>query len=176
LLRELEIDPPWNTTDSRRAVREAFLVQRHSESRVPVLAIDEAHSLKPAMLDELRMLTSFDVDATPVLSLVLTGHPELAKNLARKPNEALNQRIGLRYHITGMTWDETRSYITHQLQVAGVTRPIFTETAMRQIFHFSQGIPRKINTLAIRSLETAYLRKHETVDDSTVEMVTAEYI
>lgn len=115
------------------------------------------------------------MDARPVFALVLAGHPELARTLARKPHEALNQRIGLRYHITGMTWEETRQYVAHHLKLAGVERPILTEGVLRQVFQYSQGLPRKIGALMLRALETAYLRKHELVDESTMDMVLAEY-
>lgn len=175
LLREIQIEPAWTTTDARRMLREAFVAERDQMGRIPVLVIDEAHLLKPAMLDEIRTLTSFEMDARPVFALVLAGHPDLARTLARKPHEAMSQRIGLRYHVTGMTWDETRKYVVHHLKVAGVERPLFTDGALRQLFQYSQGLPRKINGLALRSLETAFLRKHELVDESTLEIVLAEY-
>jgi type II secretory pathway predicted ATPase ExeA len=175
LLREMQIEPAWTTADSRRLLREAFVAERDQVGRIPTLILDEAHALKQAMLDELRMLHNFEIDARPVFALVLAGHPDLARTLTRKPFEALNQRIGLRYHITGMPWDETRQYVGHHLKVAGVERPLFTEGALRQLFQYSQGVPRKINSLALRALETAYFRKHELVDESTLEIVLAEY-
>lgn len=175
LLREVQVQPVWTTADSRRLLREAFVAERDQMGRIPVLVVDEAHALQGAMLDELRMLTNFDMDARPVFALVLAGHPELARTLSRKPHEALNQRIGLRYHVTGMTWEETRQYVTHHLKVAGVERPILTEGTLRQVFQYSQGLPRKINVLVLRALETAFLRKHELVDETTMDLVLAEY-
>lgn len=175
LLREIQVEPAWTTTDSRRILREAFVAERDQMGRIPVLIIDEAHALKPAMLDELRMLHNFEMDARPVFALVLAGHPDLARTLARKPHEALSQRIALRYHVTGMPWEETRQYVSHHLKVTGVDRPLFTEGALKQMFQYSQGLPRKINSLALRALETAFFRKHELVDETTMEIVAAEY-
>lgn len=99
----------------------------------------------------------------------------MARTLARKPQEALSQRIALRYHVTGMPWDETRQYVNHHLKVTGVDRLLFTEGALKQLFQYSQGLPRKINSLALRALETAFFRKHELVDETTMEIVAAEY-
>lgn len=173
LLREMGIQPPWGATASRRRLREA-LVSLRDEGRTPVVIIDEAHRLPPNLLDDLRMLTNFNLDSTPVFALILAGHSDLTRLVARRENEALAQRIGARLHLTGMDWDETKAYVSHHLALAGVARPVFTEDALRLMFQYSQGIPRRVNALAIQALEVAFLQQHELVDLGTMEMVTAE--
>jgi type II secretory pathway predicted ATPase ExeA len=175
LLRELQIDPPWATSEARRRLRETFYSLRQ-EGQIPVLVIDEAHSLSPSVLEELRMLTNFEMDAYPVFSLILSGHPELSRTLARRGNEALAQRLTLRYHLIGLDREETKAYVAHHIKLAGVVRPIFTEDAVAHLFQFSQGIPRRINALALRGLEVAYLQGAQTVDGGIMEMVTSETI
>lgn len=173
LLRELKLDPPWTTSEARRRLRDTFLTLRQ-EGQTPVLVIDEAHRLQPPVLEELRMLTNFEMDALPVFALILAGHPELARTLARRGNEALAQRITLRYHLIGLDREETKAYVAHHLKLAGVVHPIFTEDALAHIFQYSQGIPRRINALALKGLEIAYLQGAQTVEGSTMELVTAE--
>ena len=73
-----------------------------------------------------------------------------------------------------MDWDETKAYVSYHLSLAGVPRPVFTEEALRVMFQYSQGIPRRVNALALQALEAAYLQQHELVDLNTMEMVTAE--
>lgn len=173
LLRETGVQPPWSTTAARRQLRDTFQALRE-DGRTPVVILDEAHKLPPALLDELRMLTNFNMDATPVFSLLLAGHPDLSRLLSRRGNEALAQRIGCRYHLTGMDWDETKAYVAHHLKLAGVTRPVFTDDALRLLFQHSQGIPRRVNTLAVQALEASYLQEQELVNLPVVEMVTAD--
>jgi type II secretory pathway predicted ATPase ExeA len=175
LLRELQINPPWATSDSRRLLRETFCSLRQ-EGQIPVLVIDEAHCLSPAALEELRMLTNFEMDAYPVFSLILSGHPELSRILSRRGNEALSQRLTLRYHLIGLDKQETKDYVAYHTKLAGAARPIFTEDAIAHLFQFSQGIPRRINALALRGLETAYLQGVQIVDGNIMELVTSETI
>lgn len=173
LLRELGVQPPWSTTSARRQLRDAFQALRE-DGRTPVVILDEAHKMPPGLLDEIRTLTSFNLDSTPVFALVLAGHPDLSRLLSRRGNEALSQRIGFRFHLTGMDWDETKAYIAHHLNLAGVVRPVFSEDALRLLFQHTQGIPRRVNSLALQALEVAYLQQHELVDLTTMELVTAD--
>lgn len=173
LLRELGVQPPWSTTNARRQLRESFQALRE-DGRTPVVILDEAQKIPPGLFDELRILTNFNLDSTPVFSLILAGHPDLSRLLARRGNEALTQRIGFRFHLTGMDWDETKAYVTHQLALAGVTRPIFTEDALRLLFQNTQGIPRRVNSAALKALEVAYLQQHELVNLDTLEMSSAD--
>lgn len=173
LLREMGLQPPWSTTGARRQLRDTFQALRE-DGRTPVVVLDEAHKLPPALLDELRMLTNFNMDSTPIFSLVLAGHPDLSRLLSRRGNEALAQRIGCRFHLTGMDWDEMRAYVAHHLKLAGVTRPVFTEDALRLLFQHSQGIPRRVNGLALQALEVAFLQEKELLDVATLELITAD--
>jgi len=173
LLREMGVQPPWRTPAARRQLRDTFQALRE-DGRTPVMVLDEAHKLPPALLDELRMLTNFNMDSTPVFAMVLAGHPDLSRLLSRRGNEALAQRIGCRFHLTGMDWEELKAYVAHHLQLAGVTRPIFTDDALRQLFQHSQGVPRRVNSLALQALEVAYLQEKELVDLSILELVTAD--
>lgn len=172
-LRDLRMPPPYTAAEARRALREALVSSREA-GKVTVLIVDEAHLLPPAMLDELRMLTNFEMDAAPVFALVLAGHPELADVLSLTRIQALAQRVGVRYHLGSMTWDETKAYVAHHCQVAGVTHALLTDGAMRQVFQHSHGIPRSVNRLVLRVLELAYCRQQQLVDEETVELALAE--
>lgn len=175
LLRELGAQPPWSTTGARRQLRDSFQALRE-DGRTPVVILDEAHKMPSGLLDELRMLTNFNLNSAPVFALVLAGHPDLGRLLSRRGNEALAQRIGCRFHLTGMDWDETKAYVAHHLNLAGVSRPVFTEDALRLLFQHSQGIPRRVGGLALQALEVAFLQRQELVDLSTLEMVTADAV
>lgn len=172
-LRDLRVPPPYTAAEARRVLREAMVSSRET-GKVTALVVDEAHLLAPAMLEELRMLTNFEIDAAPVFALILAGHPELAHVISSPRCQALAQRVGVRYHLGSMTWDETKAYVLHHFQLAGVTHPLVTDGAMRQVFQHSHGTPRSINRLILRTLELAYCHQQQLVDEEAVELALAE--
>ena len=58
-----------------------------SEARCrPILVIDEAHHLRPEVLEELRLLTNYNMDAENRLCLLLLGQSELRRRLSPWPS------------------------------------------------------------------------------------------
>lgn len=79
-------------------------------------------------------------------------------------------------HLGGLSSDETRSYIQHHLEVAGVGREIFTAEAAKLIYEHSRGIPRKINNICNSCLLLAFSREDSLIDDGLVrQVITAEF-
>ena len=89
--------------------------------RTPVLIIDEAHLLDHDQLESVRMLTNHDMDSKTPFATVLIGQPTLRRMIKLGVLAALDQRIAVRYQMTGMTPEETGSYIRHHLQLAAAT-------------------------------------------------------
>ena len=54
---------------------------------------------------------------------------------------ALEQRVALRYAMPAMTSQETGSYITHHLELAGRAGTLFSDDATALIHHTSRGHP-----------------------------------
>jgi type II secretory pathway predicted ATPase ExeA len=88
--------------------------------------------------------------------------------------EAIEQRIQMRYQMSGLTEQETNDYIRHQLKVVETPHEIFSEEAIRAIYNFSQGIPRKINTLCSQSLLDAFIQGNKIVGESHIHRVINE--
>ena len=109
-----------------------------SKGTTPVLLVDEAQELSPAVLTALRFLTQAEMDSVSPLALILVGHPALRQRLKLNTYEAFAQRVGLRFHLTGLTAAETAEYIRHHLRVAGREQPLFTDTAVDLLFHHSR--------------------------------------
>ena len=78
-------------------------------------------------LESVRMLTNHDMDSHTPFATVLIGQPTLRRMIKFGVLAALDQRIAVRYHLSGMTADETGGYIRHHLQLAGATAT-FTPT------------------------------------------------
>jgi len=143
---------------------------RHAEGRRPVLLVDEAQLVTPALLEEVRLLTNFEDETSKHLHVVLLGQPELRERVARQPQ--LDQRVGLRYHVAPLEPDEVGAYVLHRLAVAGAgRRPVFDDAALTALADRSRGVPRLINNLATQALFVGAHRKARTVDEALVHLV-----
>jgi type II secretory pathway predicted ATPase ExeA len=93
--------------------------EEHERGRTVILVLDEAHLLGADQLEELRLLTNAEMDSHSPFAALLVGQPTLRRRIKLGTFAALDQRIALRYAITGMTHEETASYLRHHLDLAG---------------------------------------------------------
>ena len=113
-------------------VLEGFLRSLISIESRAVVVIDEAQSLSPTLLDEVRMLTAFERDGRRLVQIVLCGQPMLLNTLKTEPMYALNERITRRVALTPLSREEVEEYIQHRLAMAGGTEAVvFQPEAMR---------------------------------------------
>jgi general secretion pathway protein A len=120
-----------------------------------VLVIDEAQHLRNEVLEDLRLLTNYAMDAERRLCLLLVGLTELRRRLTMAVHESLSQRIVVRYHLAGLTREELSAYLEHHLTLAGCTLPLFEPAAIEALYQATQGLPRKVNRLAHYALSAA---------------------
>jgi general secretion pathway protein A len=146
-----------------------------SEARCqPILVIDEAHHLRPDVLEDLRLLTNYNMDAENRLCLLFLGQSELRRRLSMAVHEALSQRIVVRYHVNPLTHEELPAYLTHLLRRAGTELDLFEPPAQQALFQASGGLPRKVNLLAHHALLAAALARAKTVSAEHVELALPE--
>ena len=136
----------------------------------PVLVVDEAQHLRSDVLEDLRLLTNYKMDAENRLCLLLLGQTELRRRLAMAVHEALNQRIVVRYHLPPLGRDEIEAYLSHRLQRAGGQILLFDPAAQEALFQATGGLPRKLNLLAHHALLAAAIARAKAV---TIEHVQA---
>ncbi|RVT52340.1 ExeA family protein [Rubrivivax albus] len=152
-----------------------FLLTRHAQGRSCVLVIDEAQSLAPAVLEQLRLLTNLETDTRKLLQIVLIGQPELRDRLAEPAMEQVAQRVIARYHLEPLAEAETPVYVRHRMAVAGLNGALpFDDDALRRIHRLTRGVPRRINLLCDRALLGAYARQRNTVSAAMVEQAARE--
>lgn len=173
LLQALGADVPWTMTEARSRVRRQLAASAEA-GRTPVLVLDDAQEIPVAMLEELRLLTAFDLDAKPVFALLLAGHPELGRHIRKRGLKALAQRVELWCQLVGLDRDETGRYLQHHLELAGCVQPVFTPDAVLGIFQATKGVPRAVNRLATACLHQAAAQRLDRVDADTVETVSSE--
>ena len=148
---------------ARQAIRSEISRLVTEAKQLPVLVIDEAHHLRNDVLEDLRLLTNFAMDAEQRLCLVLVGLTELRRRLAMAMHESLSQRLVVRHHLTGLDRDEVDAYIKHRLRLAGCELPLFEEPAVEALFQSARGLPRQINRIAHYALSAAALDEARTV-------------
>ena len=97
----------------------SFLLECYARKERVVLIVDEAQTLSPKLLEEVRLLTNLETPKSKLLQVILMGQPELDKILADQRFRQLKQRISVRYHLKPLNRGETREYIEKRLKVAG---------------------------------------------------------
>jgi type II secretory pathway predicted ATPase ExeA len=135
------------------------------------VVLDEAHLLEDGLLEDLRLLTNYEMDTRDPLVLVLVGHPGLRLRLQRPVHQALWDRVRLSYQLEGLSAKETSDYIDCHLRQAGGKPELFTTDAREAIFEISQGIPRRINVLALLCLKKSAQRKVNSIDAAFVRAI-----
>ena len=151
----------------------------HAEARAGrrcLLVVDEAQNLAVDALEELRMLSNFQLGSSALLQIFLLGQPEFRDLVQSSPSlEQLRQRVIATHHLDAMDADEVEPYIMHRLQRAGWTgRPQLTEDAYEAIFAETGGVPRKINALMNRTLLMGAVEQVDILDGSLVTAVIAD--
>jgi general secretion pathway protein A len=166
--------PPLSNTKVLVDAIHAFLLEKHAAGIHLALLIDEAQNLSPDVLEELRLLTNLETDQKKLLQIILLGQPELRDLLARENLRQLAQRVTARYHLGALLPADIRGYLSYRLSVAGCTREIFAEGAVKQIIKLSTGIPRLINLIADRALLGAYSENEPVVSAAIVKTAARE--
>jgi len=149
---------------------EGFLRSLVSIDSRAVVVIDEAQSLSPTLLDEVRMLTAFERDGRRLVQIVLCGQPMLLNTLKTEPMYALNERITRRVALTPLSKEEVEHYIHHRLAVAGGAEAVtFTPDALRLIAELSRGLPRRVNVLCDRTLQEGRVESERSIGAELVK-------
>jgi len=153
---------------------ELLAAESAERGRAVVLVLDEAHLLSVDVLEELRLLTNADMDSRSPFACLLVGQPTLRRRIKLGTFAALDQRIALRYAMSGMTAAETKTYLSHHLQLAGRSDTLFSDDAIALVHQVSRGLPRAVNNLAVQALIAAFAGNKSIVDESSARAAVTE--
>lgn len=180
LLREIVYDLgikdnlPTLKTDIMHQLDERI---RHNmdDGKNTLIIIDEAQVIEDKLIfEELRLLLNLQYNNKFLLTLILLGQPELKEKINNI--KQLEQRISIKYHLTGLGREEVAKYVQHRLRVAGANKKIFEDAAFEPIYDASGGIPRRINQICDMALLTAFGKGKKTIDSKTINEVVQEYV
>lgn len=154
---------------------EGFLVSVTASGKRALLIVDEAQNLTPRAVEELRMLSNFQLEDHALLQSFLVGQPEFRETMQSDHMQQLRQRVIATYHLGPMDAEETRAYVEHRLKRVGWRgEPRIEPSAHAAIFAFSGGVPRRINTLCDRVLLASFLSERRVISDAQVDEVVRE--
>jgi len=140
-----------------------FLMRERIAGRKVVVFIDDAQILAPEVLEQIRLISNLETTREKLIQIVLIGEPALMQLLNSHQLRQMGQRVSVCYEIGPLTIDETAAYIQHRLSVAAAGPPVrFSREAVRKIFRYARGNPRRINIACSMMLEAAFkVRKKE---------------
>ena len=132
------------------------LISRYRQGLITLAVVDEAQNLAVEVLEEIRLLTNLETPHGKLLQIMLVGQPELDVKLESHELRQLKQRVALRFHLQPLTLEETHAYVRRRLKLAGTNAELFGPSALDNVFSYSRGIPRLINTLCDNTLVSAF--------------------
>lgn len=160
---EFGIKSDSETTKELIDTLNTFLMRNRAKGNKVILLIDEAQNLSQNVLEQLRLLSNLETNKDKLLQIILVGQPELAEMLDSYELRQIGQRITLSYHLTPLSFRETKEYIQYRINIAAQRKGIkFDQLAYYHIFKYSKGIPRLINIVCDRALLTGFvLNQHK---------------
>lgn len=154
---------------------EMFMTTRMRQGKRMLLLVDEVQNLPVRSLEELRMLSNFQLGGRVLFQSFLLGQAEFRKTIQAKGLEQLRQRVIAAYHLEALDEEQTRGYIEHRLSAADWKNdPKFTDAAFSAIHKYSGGIPRRINSLCDRLLLYGVLENIHEFDGDKIDIVFQE--
>ncbi len=155
---------------------ERFLAEEAREGRRCLLVVDECQNLEFTALEELRMLSNFQLGSHPLLQSLLLGQPEFRRTLAHHPDlDQLRQRIIASHHLEALDATEVEHYIRHRLeQVGWQGRPVLGEGLLPALFEATDGIPRRVNQVMNRLLLLGSIEESDELTQTMLDAVCEE--
>jgi type II secretory pathway predicted ATPase ExeA len=142
---------PSNRWGGFKALRERWKAHVASSRIRPVLLVDEAQEMTPEVLGELRILSSADLDATSLLTVVLSGDGRLLELLRQEQLVPLGTRIRTRLVMETASREELLELLRHALLKAG-NATLMTAELMDTLVDHSAGNYRVLMTMGAELL------------------------
>jgi len=152
----------------------SFLQKTYTKNKTALLIIDESHRLSRELLEEIRLLSNMEHTGDKLIHIFFVGQNELKTLLLSPECRALRQRVTLFYDLEPLSEDQTKSYMTHRLKVAGTEKELFTPEAIHKIQDFTKGYPRLINIVCDRAMLTGYVKEQEKINADIVSECARE--
>jgi type II secretory pathway predicted ATPase ExeA len=155
---------PSNRWGGFRALRERWRVHLASTRLKPVLLADEAQEMAPAVLGELRSLSSADFDATSLLTVILSGDSRLPELLRQEELVPLGTRIRTRLQMETASREELLELLRHAMSTAGNPK-LMTDELVHALVDHSAGNYRLLMTMSAELLAYGMAQNAQQLDE-----------
>ena len=146
-----------------------FLRHNFEKNRKVLLILKNAHALKQEIIEQARLLSNIESEATKLLAILFVGDDRFLDILSQPVNRALLQRVAIRCRLDPLSEDETAAYIGHRIKTAGGVRELFTPGAIREIAALTEGNPGLINIVCDHALMQGYFDRLGTIDEKVIQ-------
>jgi general secretion pathway protein A len=155
---------PHNRWNGAKALRERWQSQIEASLYRPVLIIDEAQETKTAVLCELRLLASTNLDSRSILSVVLAGDNRLTERLHHVDLMPISSRIRTRLRCEAQTPEQLQDTLSYRLEKAGNVRLMSPEVQTALCEH-AAGNLRLLMNMANELLDAAIRSEADQIDE-----------
>ena len=157
IAEELEIRPQSERTSVLLIKLQEHLINLYGNNQRVVLLIDEAHAMPQETLEQVRLLSNLESGHSKLLQIVLFGQPELDAHLGLPHMRQLKERITHSFRLEPLLRSDIEAYLDFRMRAAGYRGPrLFAAGAVRRIVNASEGLTRRVNILADKSLLAAF--------------------
>lgn len=171
LLEQLGCESKFYRGDAKRQLHREIELMKGIHHLSPVVIVDEAHLLDKEMLEEVRFLLNFKMDAQSPMTLILVGQNELWDRLQLQSYAAIRQRIDLQCKLHYFDRAQVGEYVNQHLKYAGADHAIFSDNAVDEIFKYSSGAARLVNKVCTHCLLYGAQNGRRIIDDHMVKLV-----
>jgi len=165
----LDVSNEMSKVDVMQLIQ-THLLKKHASNRQVVLFVEEAQSMPIETLEEIRLLSNLETDENKLLQMVLFGQPELDEKLSSPHIRQLKERITYSFNLLPFQPEDTLQYLNFRLRAVGYKGPdVFNKKTASIVKKYSDGLTRRINIIADKSLLAAFSEGSHTVTSSHVK-------
>jgi general secretion pathway protein A len=173
--QEFEVSQTSNSyLDLLNIFKNFLMTQALKEQKTMVLIIDEAQSLKAPLLELLRQLMNYESNDQKFLQVVLLAQEEFRVRLQHPRFRNLVNRAAISSTLENLSYAETVAMLRHRWLITGGKDFPFTDSAIEQIYTYSQGIPRTQVILADNALLAAFVTGSSTIGADIIHAVVKD--
>jgi len=173
----LNLPPKMRKSDLFDQIQRAVQDLYGRQGKIPTFIIDEVQLMDHETLQEISLITNFEMDSKMPFCLWLTGpRQDLLVPLRQAGLAEVRSRLQFCYHLKSLQEQETEPYLAAHLRWAGCDRALFPRDVALELFRLSNGLPRTLNRLAYHCLMAGALEGKDLVDKSCLERAVSEVL
>jgi len=152
----------------KEALQSFLFYKGINEKKIPVLVIDEGQKLTESMMEIIRSLLNYETNEFKLIQVVILAQMEFTEKIRRMPN--FMDRIAAAYILDAFSEEDLNKMIAHRLKKSGFDDPsrVFTPSALKQIYDYSQGFPRKAINLCYQAYLVKLNDELDVIDESVL--------